>query len=141
MQTYTIHIEGYWRDKNKAGIPSYSGIYFVFIATYNDPNDTISLIKLLYVGENENVRRAVTENPDFAYWRSFLIAGEELCFAAAEMASAGRTAVRAAIVFNLRPPANTEFKDVPWQTGFQVFITGRTKFLKEHLIVNKKGNT
>jgi hypothetical protein len=136
LQTYTIHIEGYWRDKNKAGIPGYAGIYFVYIAMYNDSNDTVSLIKLLYVGEHANVRRAITENSDYAYWRSFLGEGQELCFAAAEMTSAGRTAVRAAIINEQQPAANTEFKESPRQRGFQVLITGRTKLLKDHLIVD-----
>lgn len=135
MQTYKIHIEGYWRDKNKQGVPGYSGIYFVYTSRYNDTNDTLSLIKLLYVGENENVRDGITQNISFAYWRSFLANGEELCFSVAEMASAGRTAVRAAIVHELKPPANTEFKDSPWQTGFEVLLTGRTRLLPDHLMV------
>ncbi|MDP4149343.1 MAG: GIY-YIG nuclease family protein [Bacteroidota bacterium] len=135
MQTYKIHIEGYWRDKNKNGIPDYAGIYFVYTSKYNDSNDTVTLIKPVYVGESENVKEGIIQNVSFAYWRSFLAPGEELCFSVAEMASSGRTAVRAAIVFELKPAANTEFKDSQWQTGFEVLITGRTRLLPDHLKV------
>jgi hypothetical protein len=136
LQTYRIHVVGYWRDKNKQGIPGYSGIYFVYTCKYIESSDTVSLIKLIYVGENDNVQRGITENVSFPYWRSLLATGEELCFSMAEMASPGRTAVRAAIVHELKPKANTEFKDSPWQMGLEVLITGRTKLLPERLTVN-----
>jgi hypothetical protein len=43
-----------------SGLPAGSGIYGVYAAAYNQGNDTVTLNRLLYIGESENVRDRVT---------------------------------------------------------------------------------
>ena len=50
MVKYNILFNGYRRDVNKAGLPTYSGIYIVYRCTFNEEKQTVSLKELLYIG-------------------------------------------------------------------------------------------
>lgn len=117
------------------GIHGYSGLYFVYKGRFNEGNNTISLIKLLYVGESEQVRDSIVRHLTTADWRQFLVRDEELCFSVAEMSVAGRKTVRAALIRELKPVANQVAKEGVEETGFEVLITGHNRLLPDRLIV------
>lgn len=71
-KTFTQNIEGYWRDINKGGLPSYSGVYFVYTATYNKNNDTVTLNRLIYIGTADNVNSRIAGHEKDANWRRYL---------------------------------------------------------------------
>lgn len=45
MKDYILNFDGYWRECNKNGLPTYPGIYLVYRSRYNPQNDTVSLVK------------------------------------------------------------------------------------------------
>ena len=55
MKKYNVLFNGYRRDVNKAGLPTYSGIYFVYRCTFNEEKQTVSLKELLYIGQAKNI--------------------------------------------------------------------------------------
>ena len=55
MNIYTITFKGYRLDDKKDSLPSYGGIYFVYCCIYNDRDDTVSLKRLIYIGQNVNL--------------------------------------------------------------------------------------
>ena len=46
-QTYNIQFEGYWLEKNKAGIPAKSGVYMVYRSKYDVASDTVTLLEII----------------------------------------------------------------------------------------------
>lgn len=55
MKDYILNFEGYWRDCNKGGLPTYKGVYLVYRCNYNVQNDTVNLIEIIYIGQAENI--------------------------------------------------------------------------------------
>ena len=109
-QTYTLQFGGYWREPNLSGIPAQSGIYGVYAATYNPLRGTVSLNRLLYIGESDNVQARIRGHEKWSLWRSKLRAGEELCFNTAPISSAGaRQRTEAAMIFEHKPSCNDEY--------------------------------
>jgi len=50
-QTFSIEFDGYWRERNKGGIPKESGVYCVYSCVHNVSEKTVSIKKLIYIGE------------------------------------------------------------------------------------------
>jgi hypothetical protein len=129
VQTINLTIEGYWRDINKRGLPIYSGIFFVYQTKYNPASDTVNLLKVLYVGEAENVRDRILSHPRYPAWISYLMEGEELSFSAGYVDGSNRTRVKAAFIFKLRPIANTDYKEFFPFEKITVLSAGKTSLL------------
>jgi hypothetical protein len=109
-QTYRLPFEGYWREQNKGGIPAASGIYCVYVCTYNSGAGTVSLQKLVYIGESVNVRDRISGHEKLPRWRRHVGVGQELCFTYAPIAR-DRERAEAAMIYEHKPPENTEYVD------------------------------
>lgn len=135
MLTFNLNIEGYWRDKNKRGIPGHPGIYFVYECTYNVEADTVTLLRILYIGESDNVNDRIAKHEHYELWRSYLTPGNELCYSTGHMQGPHRTRGKAAFIFKIKPIANTDYKeDFPFdETTMQ--LTGKTGLLEQIFIV------
>ena len=59
MKKITLDFDGYWREANKDSIPRQSGIYCVYTCTYNATEHTVSIKKMLYIGESRSEERRV----------------------------------------------------------------------------------
>lgn len=123
-KSYDLNFDGYWRVPNIGGLPDGSGIYDVYACVNNVSAGTVTLNRLLYTGEAQNVRERVAGHEKSDMWRRQLQAGEELCFNAALIGpSADRLRAEAAMIFKHKPPCNTEFvNDFPYD---QTTITTR----------------
>jgi len=109
-KTYNLEFDGYWRTPKINGMPAKSGIYCVYACTYNPRERTVSLQRLLYIGESENVRSRVSNHESWGDWKRKLRSGEELCFNAALIApEAARERSEAAMIFKHKPPCNSEY--------------------------------
>ena len=109
-KSYDLEFDGYWRERNVAGIPAKSGIYGVYGATYNPDKDNVSLNRLLYIGEAGDVRDRLKNHEKWEKWRRQLRTGEELCFSVAPIApAADRERCEAAMIYAHKPPCNDEY--------------------------------
>src|SRR5712691_9334979 len=86
-KSYDLNFEGYWREPNIGGLPAASGIYGVYAATYNS-NNTVTLNRLIYIGEAENVCARIQGHEKWENWRRQLRVGEVLCFNVARISPA-----------------------------------------------------
>jgi excinuclease UvrABC nuclease subunit len=109
-KSYVLNFNGYWREPHINGLPAASGVYCVYACTNNPANNTVSLRKLLYFGEAENVRERVASHERWRDWRRALGYGEEVCFNAA-LISPGveRQRAEAALIYRHKPPLNTTY--------------------------------
>jgi hypothetical protein len=134
-QTFYVNILGYWRDRNKAGIPAHSGVYFVYAATYNPENDKVTLQKIIYIGESENVNSRIESHEKYNDWKKHLSSGQELCFSTGKVDGSDRLRVEAAYVFKLKPPVNTEYKYTFPFDQTTIISTGETALLNTNFTV------
>lgn len=136
VQTYNITIEGYWRDKFKHGVPLYPGIYFVYETKYNPGNDTVALLKLLYVGGAvSNIRERIAGHQLYGEWKKYLREGHELSFSAANTDPGNITRIKAAFIIKLQPPVNRDFKDKFSFDSTTILSSGKTNLIDTNFTV------
>lgn len=115
-QSYHLTFSGYWREPNISGLPAQSGIYCVYGGRHNVAGGTVTLDRLIYIGESENVRNRVANHEKWLTWRQYLTQGQQLIFSAALILT-GRERAEAAMIHHHKPPANTEYVDsFPYDT-------------------------
>ena len=111
-QVYTLAFDGYWREPNISGLPAKSGIYGVYACTFNTLEKTVSLNRLLYIGEAADVQARIAAHERWPDWKRQLKQGELLCLTAALISPDGaRQRAEAAMIFKHKPPCNTEYVD------------------------------
>lgn len=76
MKKITLDFDGYWREANKDSIPRQSGIYCVYTCTYNATEHTVSIKKMLYIGESTNVHDRIAAHDRLDDWKKKLTANE-----------------------------------------------------------------
>lgn len=109
-KSYSLDFDGYWRAPNINGLPAKSGIYCVYACVHNVNEKTVTLRRLLYIGEAENIQSRVAGHERWKDWERELKAGEELCFNAALISpAADRQRAEAAMIHHHKPPCNVEY--------------------------------
>lgn len=109
MKIISLSFEGYWREINKSGVPQKSGVYCVYACTYNVSQKTVSLRKILYIGESENAKNRIANHEKLTNWKKHLKLGETLCYSFAAVDNKDRLQAEAALIFYHKPPCNTEY--------------------------------
>lgn len=135
-QTYNLSFSGYWLDRNKESIDSSSGVYCVYACTSN-PNKTVSIRKLIYIGEASNVRERLREHEKYADWKSHLKPGETLCFSFAAVEVYSRERCEAAMINKHKPPENIEYKNTFPFDKTTMILSGRTALLHTNFTVER----
>ena len=131
-QSYFLDFRGYWRESDWVELPAESGIYCIYTGTCNEWEKTVSLRRVLYIGESKNVRTRVPENPKNRRdkWAQELEFGEELWASSANISPDGaRQRAEAAMIFHHKPTCNIEYKyEFPFDR-----TTVQTQGMKEYL--------
>ena len=136
-QTYSIDFDGYWREKNKGGIPKESGIYCVYSCVHNESEKNISIKKLIYIGESENVNERIDGHEKLPDWKKHLKSGEELCYNFGGVSSSSRVRCEAAMIFKHKPPENTEYVNTFPFDQTTMKLSGKTAKLTTNFTVNR----
>lgn len=111
-QNYTLDFKGYWREENWGSLPAVAGVYCVYACIHDETSGTVSLQRLLYIGESGNVRRRVPEDPEerLDEWEDELDDDEVLCVSYAKIKpQAARRRAEAAMINHHMPPCNCEY--------------------------------
>ena len=135
-QTFTIELDGYWREPNK-GIPAKSGVYCVYSCVHNADKKTVSMKKLIYIGESEDVNDRISDHEKLPDWKTHLKSGEVLFYSFGGVAAANRTICEAAMIFEHKPPENTEYANsFPFDQTI-MNLSGRTALLSTSFTVDR----
>lgn len=110
MKQIVLNFEGYWRDCNKGGLPSFSGIYMVYRCQYDAQNDTVFLLEIIYIGQAENIHERHINHEKHELFKSKLQVGEELCYSCANVEN-DINLVENALVFVQKPMLNDQGKE------------------------------
>lgn len=130
-KSYALTFDGYWREPNISGLLAKSGIYGVYACTYNAAEKTVSINRLLYIGEAGDVQARVAGHEGLPAWKRQLKQGEVLCVNAALISpEADRQRAEAAMIFKHKPPCNREYVDnFPFDTT-TVTTGGKSKLMQ-----------
>ena len=112
-KTFTQEFRGYWRDINKKDIPKKPGIYFVYVGTYHPLEEALSIDKLIYIGEADDVNHRLNEKHEKReFWLPHVKKGNELCFGFTEVTELEyKSRIEAAYIHYHKPKENTENVD------------------------------
>ena len=137
-QAYQLDFDGYWREPNAGGLPAKSGIYGVYAGVHNQLANTVTLNRLLYIGEAADMQGRVANHERRPDWKRHLQSGEVLCFNAALISPDGaRQRAEAAMIFKHKPPCNTEYVDsFPFDTT-TVAIGGKSVLMQTAFTVTR----
>jgi len=136
-KTIPIKFDGYWRAVNRSGLPAESGVYCVYTCTHNKTEGTVTLHKLVYIGESTNVRDRVASHEKTEKWETHLKAGQELCFSCGLVDENERRRAEAALIFKHKPPENTEYRDDFPFDETTISLTGKTALLNANFTVQR----
>lgn len=137
-KTYSLTFDGYWRETQISGIPSGSGVYCVYTCVYNQNKNTVTLIKLVYIGESGDVNKRISTHEKWSKWLSHLNQGEQLCFNYAHVDADNRDRVEAALIFKHEPPVNDEYVDRFPFDKTTIYTSGCNEFLHSSFTVIRK---
>jgi len=137
-KSYSLEFDGYWREPNVSGLPAKSGIYGVYACAYDAVGKTVTLNRLLYIGEAADVRDRVSNHECWPDWRQQLKQGEVLCVNAALISpEVDRQRAEAAMIFKHKPPRNTEYVDnFPFDTT-SVVTAGKNALMHASFVVTR----
>ena len=137
-QTFNQEFKGFVREPNKGSLPSTGGIYCVHECTYNTSESTVTLHKIIYIGESEDINDRVNNHERLKDWQKHVRAGNELCYSYTTIGSNDRERVEAAFISHHRPIENTEYKDsFPFDKTI-VKSSGRIGLLQDFFVANRK---
>lgn len=121
-----IEFDGFWRETKKNHIPSISGIYCVNSCTYNQETKKVTLKKLIYIGESNNINHRINNHEKLNDWKKQLKYNEVLCFNVASTNEADRDRVEASLIYHHKPPVNVEYKNTNEFAGTIIYSSGKT---------------
>ena len=136
-KTISIEFEGYWRDENKSGLSAKSGVYCVYECTHNIMEKTVTIHKLIYIGEAENVKSRVADHEKYENWVRHVREGNELCFSFGGIGTTDRARAEAAMIFKHKPPENDEYVDSFPFDRTTMSLSGKTALLNTFFTVDK----
>ena len=137
IKTIELEFKGYLIDETKNGIKAVSGVYCVYSCVYNKDEGKVSINKLLYIGESENVRERIVYHDRLDDWNDSLKAGQILCYSYAEVGKIDRERAEAALIFEMQPTFNTEHTKEFIYNDTEIITSGANKFLPEMFAVKK----
>jgi hypothetical protein len=136
-KTISLEFDGYWREENMGGVPANSGIYLVYVCRYNESEGTVTLDKLIYIGEAENARDRIAEHEKWSKWREHVPKGSQICFSFAGVTSPDRERAEAALIYHHKPACCEEYIDSFPFEDTTVVSSGRCAKLSSPITVKK----
>ncbi|MGQ1947965.1 GIY-YIG nuclease family protein [Geofilum sp. OHC36d9] len=134
-QTFNQEHDGYWREPNKSGLPKESGVYFVYECTHNVADKTVTIHKLIYIGESDNANNRVANHEKTDDWKKHVRQGKVLCFGFTPVDDYSRVRVEAAYINHHKPVENTEcVNNFPFHKT-NVNTSGKNKFIDSSFTV------
>ena len=135
-QTYHLNFDGYWREPSVGGLPGQSGIYGVYAAAHNQISNTVTLNRLIYIGESANVRNRVVNHEKWPLWKRQLRSGEVICVNAALISPDGaRLRAEAAMIYRHKPVCNDEYTQAFPFDVTTVYTSGRSALMEPFFTV------
>ena len=130
MEQYNINFNGYRRDCNKATLPHYSGIYIVYRCIYHSETDKVTLLEIIYIGKAEDLNERLNNHEKYQKFLEACNAGEEICYAYANVSMDDLDVVENALIFAQKPSLNSELVDSFNHASAGFLVEGKCSLLE-----------
>jgi len=130
MESYNITFKGYRLDENKNTLPTYGGVYLVYCCTYNKEKDTVSLKKLIYIGQAVNLHDRICNHDRYEDFTGQLNEDEKLCYSYAAVPPDDKSIIENGLIYMQKPPLNDDLTGVFNYGDSQFIIDGACALLK-----------
>lgn len=130
IKSYSLVFNGYWRELNKNGVPSKTGIYLVYRCVYDAKSNTVGLKDIIYIGQAENAHDRIANHERLNDFKEQLQQGEELCYSFAEVSSSDLDIIENALIFAQKPILNDQLKNTFNYGVVTVKVDGRCACMK-----------
>lgn len=138
-KSYNLEFGGYWREPNIGSLPEVSGIYGVYACTFNSQEKTVTLNRLIYIGESANVKSRIASHEKWPKWQQQLRQGEQVCFNAAPISPAtDRERSEAAMIHHHKPVCNEEYVNHFPYDATTISTKGRNVLMDSNFTVQRK---
>jgi len=134
-KTISLEFDGYWREPAISGLPAESGIYCIYTCTHNQKEKTLSLKKLIYIGESQDVKKRISNHEKWDEWKKHQNKGEVICISCAKVADGSRNRAEAAMIYKHKPPVNIEYVDCFPYDKTTINTSGKNRLLKSQFTV------
>ena len=136
VENYVLDFGGYWIETES--IPTKSGIYGVYSCVHDNQSNKVNRLKLLYIGEAEDVESRIASHELRLRWEGYLRWDETLCFNMAPIFPEGaRKRAEAAVIYHHKPPCNTQYATSFPFDKTTVTITGKAMSLDHRFVVTR----
>lgn len=138
--TLDLKFNGYWREPKISGLPAESGVFCVYLCSYNAADKAVIILRLLHIGETGNANRTVAQHPLWSTWKAAKDrSDQQICFTFAPVAAIHRHQIAAALIYAHKPITNGDFKnDFPFEATV-LTINGRSSLLQKTVSVVRIG--
>ncbi len=136
-KTFIQEFQGYWLESGIKNLSTNSGVYGVYRCKYSKEKDTVSLKQLIYIGKADDLNDRISNHNKWKDWRTYLKAGESLCFCYTLVDEYYNERVEAVLINFNQPPENIEYKEAfPFDKTI-VNCSGKHEFIKKINTVNR----
>ena len=140
MKTYNLEFKGFYLDCRKnTALPQDSGIYCVYSCEYNKGKNTVGNLKLLYIGESDNINKRHKDNAHEHYedFLNYLDKDETLCYSYVLIGNEDdRKRCEAALIYEMNPPINEQSTVSYSYPETHLIISGKTNCLTENFTIS-----
>lgn len=134
-RTLVLSIGNFCMDSQE--LPTYAGIYFVYLAKFFEKKREYDPRELLYIGETHNIRSRVHDHGRRPDWESHLKVGYTLCYSCAQSSiTVDRKRAEAALIFKHQPPENIQHKNNFGYPETTIFLYGDFDYLSDAFTVS-----
>ena len=130
MNSYNVTFKGYRLDEKKDTLPTYGGVYLVYCCTYDKERDTVTLKRLIYIGQAADFHERICTHDRYEDFKRQLNEGEKLCYSYASVSPDDKDIVENALIYLQKPPLNDSLKNSFNHADSQFNIEGACALLR-----------
>jgi len=135
-KTISLNFHGYWTEPEISGIPKQSGVFVVYECT-KDEQEKSFFLKVIYIGESENVNERIATHKKWPLWRKHCSANR-ICFSFAHVSNTDRKRSAAALIHKHKPPVNDGYIVIFPFDDTTMKLGGKIALLIRSFTVNRK---
>lgn len=110
MRHYNLTFEGSILDKDRRYLPTYSGIYLVYVGSLSEDRKHLICRDIIYIGKAIDIRQRLVVHERRIDFLAELQEGEELFYSYAKVEKDDLDRVESALIYDQQPKLNTEDK-------------------------------
>lgn len=111
MKHFNLTFDGSILDKDRNNLPTYSGIYLVYVGSISSDQKHVHCRDIIYIGKAEDIRRRHVAHERKTDFLAELQEGEVLFYSYAKVEKEDLDRVENALIYSQQPKLNNEGKD------------------------------